>query len=48
MHTAHAWATTVASFMIAHQVAAKAVRDADFLTVLPVTDLPAWSWSRPC
>lgn len=29
-----------AGFMLAHQVASKAVRDAIFLSVLPVTDLP--------
>ncbi len=31
---------TVAGVMLAHQVAAKAVRDALFLSVMPVTDLP--------
>src|SRR5687768_13991173 len=29
-----------AGFMLAHQVASKAVRDAIFLSALPVTDLP--------
>lgn len=42
MHTATLarMAMTVASVMIAHQVAGKAVRDALFLGALPVTDLP--------
>ena len=31
----------VAGFMLAHQVAAKAVRDAAFLTAWPATALPA-------
>lgn len=34
------WATTVAALMLAHQVAAKAVRDSYFLLVFPVTNLP--------
>lgn len=34
------WATVVAALMLAHQVAAKAVRDSFFLQVFPVTSLP--------
>ncbi|ODS59611.1 MAG: hypothetical protein ABS36_01410 [Acidobacteria bacterium SCN 69-37] len=35
------WAALVAGFMLAHQVAAKAVRDSFFLTVFPATSLPS-------
>lgn len=35
------WAAAVAALMMAHQVAAKAVRDSFFLTVMPASDLPS-------